>query len=85
MTNPLKCDTIRVQKERDGNPETRAAHESEVRPVPDDPTARCVGLRYISVDQSQFAEEMLDYAYYKATPTGAIAPTNARVAQLVEQ
>ena len=51
LTNPLKCDTIRVQKERDGNPETRAAHESEVRPVPDDPTARCSYLRNINVNQ----------------------------------
>jgi hypothetical protein len=30
-------------------------------------TARCVGLRNTNVNQSQFAEEMLDYAYYKAT------------------
>ena len=51
LTNPLECDTIRVQKARDGNPETRAAHESEVRPVPDDPTARCSCLRYINVSQ----------------------------------
>ena len=51
LTYPLKCDTIRVQKERDGNPETRAAHESEVRPVPNDPTARCSYLRNINVNQ----------------------------------
>jgi hypothetical protein len=34
LTNTSKCGIIKVQKERDGNPETRAAHESEVRPVP---------------------------------------------------
>jgi hypothetical protein len=57
-------------KARDGNPETRAAHESEVRPVPDDPTAWCVGVRNTNVNQSRFAEEMTDYAYYKAIPFG---------------
>jgi hypothetical protein len=41
-----------------------------VRPLPHDPTARCVGLRNTNVNQSQFAEEMLDYAYYKAIPFG---------------
>lgn len=29
-------------------------------------TARCVGLRYINVDQRRRAEEMTDYTYYKA-------------------
>ena len=45
-----------------------------VRPLPHDPTARCVGLRNTNVNQSQFAEEMLDYAYYKATPSGEEIP-----------
>ena len=41
-----------------------------VSPLPDEPTARCVGLRYTSVNQSRLAEEMTDYAYYKADPLG---------------
>jgi hypothetical protein len=30
-------------------------------------TPRCVGLGDTNVNQSRFAEEMTDYAYYKAT------------------
>ena len=41
-----------------------------VRPLPNEPTARCVGLRYTNVNQSRPAEEMTDYAYYKADPLG---------------
>jgi hypothetical protein len=43
------------------------AHESDVRRNPTKtPTARCVGVRYTNVNQSRLAEEMTDYAYYKA-------------------
>ena len=43
------------------------AHESDVRRNPTKtPTARCVGLRYTSVNQCRFAEVMTDDAYYKA-------------------
>ena len=43
-----------------------------VRPLPDEPTARCVGLRYTNVNQCRFAEVMTDYAYYKATRGGGL-------------
>ena len=64
MTNDFLCGII-ITEVKGSNPK-REAHESDVRPVPDDPTARCVGLRYTNVNQSRLAEEMTDYAYYKA-------------------
>lgn len=50
-------------------PKRKDPRES-VRPVLDEPTARCVGLRNTNVNQSRLAEEMTDYAYYKATQKG---------------
>ena len=64
------CAIIQVQKARVRRHRNGETHESRVRPLPDDPTARCVGLRNINVNQSRPAEEMTDYAYYKADPLG---------------
>ena len=56
-----------ARRPKDGVP-TRASKSSMTKSS----TARCVGLRNINVNQSQFAEEMLDYAYYKATKGGGL-------------
>ena len=66
------CAIIQVQKARVRRHRNGETHESRVRPLPDYPTARCVGLRYINVNQSQIAEEMLDYAFYKAIRGGGL-------------
>ena len=67
LTNRKVCDIIKIQmrdvrRPKDGVP-TRASKSLLIKSS----TARCVGLRNTNVNQSQFAEEMLDYAYYKAT------------------
>ena len=51
---------------REGNPKRERPRE-RVRPTRQRHlTARCIGLRYINVNQSPKAEEMWDYADYKA-------------------
>ena len=68
LTNTSKCDIIKTlregkQPERKGSPREQVRLSRQRLSL-----ARCVGLRVINVNQSPEAEEMWDYADYKAAP-----------------
>ena len=68
LTNTSKCVIIKTlregkQPERKGSPREQVRLSRQRLSL-----ARCVGLRVINVSQSPEAEEMWDYADYKAAP-----------------
>lgn len=68
LTNSTKCAIIKTlregkQPERKGSPREQVRLSRQRLSL-----ARCVGLRVINVSQSPKAEEMWDYADYKAVP-----------------
>ena len=52
------CYNESTKGEESGNRKKRVAHESTVRPLSNDPTARCSCVRYINVNQTAQAEKM---------------------------
>ena len=66
LTNLTKCAIIKTQREGK-QPERKGSPREQVRLSRQRLSlARCVGLRVINVSQSPKAEEMWDYADYKA-------------------
>ena len=72
MTNSTECAIIKIQKRsRKATAKSRSPRERcktfpfQFRLIASTP--RCVGLGDTNVNQSRLAEEMTDYAYYKAT------------------
>ena len=59
--------TKSTKGERVAKPKRWDPRES-VRPLSTTPAARCACVRYTNVNQCHRAEEMVDYAGYKATP-----------------
>ena len=66
LTSRKVCDIIKTQRGKQGKSRRQDPRELCKSLMTKSSTARCVGLRNTNVNQCRLAEEMTDYAYYKA-------------------